>query len=42
MKPYRFEYLYDNEGYPVEQVKYLKNYKTGEHLFKIKTLYFYE
>jgi hypothetical protein len=39
--PYKFEYSYDSEGYPVEQVKYFKSYKTGEHLFRIKTLYFY-
>ncbi len=38
---YKQEYSYDNEGYPVEVVKHYKGYQTGEHLYKIKTVYTY-
>jgi hypothetical protein len=38
---YKYEYTYDNEGYPVEVVKHYKNGLTGEHLYKTKTLYTY-
>lgn len=40
-EPYRFEYVYDADGYPAELVKYFKNFQTGEHLYKIKTIYTY-
>ena len=40
-EPYKFEYTYDADGYPVELVKHFKNYRTGEHLFKIKIVYTY-
>lgn len=39
--PYKFEYAYDNEGYPLTVVKYYKSYLSGEHLYKIKTVYTY-
>jgi hypothetical protein len=38
---YKYEYSYDNDGYPKEVVKYYKGYLTGEHLYKIKTVYTY-
>lgn len=38
---YKYEYTYDNEGYPVELVKHYKNQQTGEHLYQIKTVYTY-
>ena len=40
-EPYKFEYTYDADGYPVELVKHFKNYRTGEHLYKVKTVYTY-
>ena len=40
-EPYKFEYSYDNEGYPKELIKSFKNYLNGDHLFKIKTVYSY-
>ena len=41
VEPYKFEYTYNEEGYPTELLKSFKNYSTGEHLFKIKTVYTY-
>jgi hypothetical protein len=38
---YKFEYRYDAEGYPVELVKYYKNFLTGEEAYKMKTVYTY-
>jgi hypothetical protein len=38
---YKFEYRYDAEGYPVELVKYYKNFLTGEEAYKVKTVYTY-
>jgi hypothetical protein len=38
---YKYEYTYDNEGYPVEVVKHYKSGLNGEHLYKIKTVYTY-
>lgn len=40
-EPYKFEYSYDAEGYPVELVKSYKSYTTGEHLYKTRTVYTY-
>ncbi|HET9824986.1 MAG TPA: hypothetical protein VFP87_06600, partial [Chitinophagaceae bacterium] len=40
-EPYKFEYSYDVEGYPVELVKSYKSYTTGEHLYKTRTVYTY-
>jgi hypothetical protein len=40
-EPYKFEYSYDDEGYPKELIRSFKNYLNGEHLFKIKTVYTY-
>jgi hypothetical protein len=40
-EPYKFEYSYDDDGYPKELIKSFKNYLNGEHLFKIKTVYSY-
>lgn len=39
--PYKYEYTYDNEGYPLAVVKHYRSYLTGEHLYKIKTVYTY-
>lgn len=41
VEPYKFEYKYDDEGYPIELIKYYKNYLTGEEQYKTKTIYFY-
>lgn len=41
VEPYKFEYTYDEEGYPKELLKSFKSYSTGDHLFKIKTEYTY-
>lgn len=38
---YKYEYIYDNDGYPIEVVKHYKGYLTGEHLYKVKTVYTY-
>ncbi len=40
-EPYKFEYSYDDDGYPKELLKSFKNYLKGDHLFKIKTVYSY-
>ncbi|MDF2192741.1 hypothetical protein [Paraflavitalea sp. CAU 1676] len=40
-EPYKFEYKYDEEGYPVELIKYYKNYLTKEEMYKTKTVYTY-
>jgi len=37
----KIEYSYDAEGYPTEVIKYYKGYTSGNHLFKIKTVYAY-
>lgn len=39
--PYKFEYRYDSDGYPIELEKSFKSHVTGEHLYKIKTVYTY-
>lgn len=40
-EPYKFDYTYDEEGYPVELIKYYKNFLTGEELYKTKTVFYY-
>ncbi len=40
-EPYKFEYSYDDEGYPKELQRSFKNYLSGDHLFKTKTVYSY-
>lgn len=39
--PYKYDYRYDADGYPVELVKSYRNFISGEHLYKIKTVYTY-
>ncbi|HEV7329447.1 MAG TPA: hypothetical protein VGN63_00250 [Flavisolibacter sp.] len=39
--PYKWEYKYDNEGYPIELVKSFKSYLTGEHLYTVKSVFTY-
>lgn len=39
---YKHEYTYDDEGYPVEVIRHYKSYRTGEHLYKTKTVYTYQ
>lgn len=41
LEPYKFEYSYDDEGYPKELIKSFKSYLNGEHLLKMKTVYSY-
>jgi hypothetical protein len=38
---YKIEYVYDTEGYPLEAVKYYRNYLTREFLYKTKTVFTY-
>jgi hypothetical protein len=38
---YKFEYIYDSEGYPTDVIKYYKSGMTGEHIYKTKTVYTY-
>jgi hypothetical protein len=40
-EPYKFEYTYDAEGYPIQLYKSYKSYATGEHLYKTRTIYTY-
>ena len=40
--PYKFEYVYDNHGYPSEVYISYKGYSSGEHLFRIKKVYQYQ
>jgi hypothetical protein len=40
--PYKFEYQYDQDGYPIQVIKSYKSYATGQELFKIKTVYSYQ
>ncbi|HEY0677595.1 MAG TPA: hypothetical protein VGD17_04880 [Chitinophagaceae bacterium] len=39
--PYRFEYQYDADGYPVVLITSYKSYTTGEELYKIKKVFTY-
>jgi hypothetical protein len=39
--PYKFEYSYNNDGYPVELLKSYRSVLTGEHLYQTKTIYNY-
>jgi hypothetical protein len=39
--PYKFEYQYDADGYPIELIKSFKSGMTGEHLYTVKTVYTY-
>lgn len=39
--PYKFEYKYDDNGYPVELIKSFKSPMTQQHLFVTKTVYNY-
>jgi hypothetical protein len=40
--PYHYEYSYDGEGYPITLLTSYKSFTTGEHLYKIKTVYSYQ
>ncbi|HEX2606860.1 MAG TPA: hypothetical protein VHK91_05750 [Flavisolibacter sp.] len=39
--PYKFDYKYDDQGYPVELIKSYKSPVTGQHLFITKTVFTY-
>lgn len=39
--PYKYEYKYDADGYPVELLKSFRSYLDGKHLYQIKTVYTY-
>lgn len=39
--PYKWEYSYDAEGYPVQLIKYYKSGGSGEHASTIKTVFTY-
>lgn len=38
---YKSEYVYNEEGYPVELLEYYKSYATQEHLYRNKTVFYY-
>ena len=42
VKPYKFEYTYDADGYPTEALISYKGYTSGQHLYNIKTVYSYQ
>lgn len=39
--PYKFEYTYDNDGYPAEVFISYKGFTTGQHLYRVKRVYYY-
>lgn len=39
--PYKYDYVYDAEGYPVELLTSFKSYSSGAHLYTIKTVFTY-
>lgn len=39
--PYKYEYRYDDEGYPVELIRSFKSPATNTELYKIKTVFTY-
>ncbi len=40
--PYKYEYVYDNDGYPVEALISYKGYTSHQHLYRIKKTYSYQ
>lgn len=38
---YKYEYTYDNDGYPAELIRGFKGATSGEHLYNLKTIYTY-
>jgi hypothetical protein len=40
--PYKFEYIYDNDGYPVEEYVSYKGYTSQQHTYRIKKVYTYQ
>ena len=40
-EPYQFNYVYDNDGFPIELITKYKNYFSQEHVATIKTVYRY-
>ncbi len=40
--PYKFEYVYDNDGYPAEEYVSYKGYTSQQHLYRIKKVYIYQ
>jgi hypothetical protein len=38
---YKYDYVYDDDGYPSEVVTFYKSYRIGEDLYKTKTVYSY-
>lgn len=39
---YKHEYQYNGDGYPVELIRYYKSPATGEHLYRVKTMFYYQ
>lgn len=39
--PYKFEYMYDMEGYPVQLIRSYKASGTGEHRYAVQTMFTY-
>jgi len=40
--PYKFEYTYDNDGYPAEVFISYKGYTSQQHLYRIRKVYIYQ
>jgi hypothetical protein len=40
--PYKYEYVYDNDGYPSEAYISYKGFTSQDHLFRIKKVYTYQ
>ncbi len=40
--PYKFEYVYDNDGYPAEVYTSYKGFTSQQHLYTIKKIYTYQ
>jgi len=40
--PYKFEYIYDNDGYPIEVYTSYKGFTSQQHLYTIKKIYTYQ
>ena len=40
--PYRYEYVYDDDGYPKESYVSYKGYSSQQHLYRIKKVFRYQ
>lgn len=40
--PYKYEYAYNEDGYPEQKIVSFKGYSSGQHLYRMKTLFVYQ